>query len=85
MVEILAGFSGEQSWDDLIAANTELFRQADLLDEAAYKIIEGDPFTADAWTKFSEAKALADAAVGALDMHMSPCVWERFQCWQHFT
>lgn len=61
MVEILAGFSGEQSWDDLIAANTELFRQADLLDEAAYKIIEGDPFTADAWTKFSEAKALADA------------------------
>ncbi|RON86772.1 hypothetical protein [Pseudomonas fluorescens] len=52
--------SDEHFWDDQINANTELFRQADLLDEAAYRIIDQDKGP-DAWTRFSEAKARADA------------------------
>jgi hypothetical protein len=49
------------AWDEEIAANTELFRQADALDEAAYRIIQYDRGSAEAWTRFSEAKAIADA------------------------
>jgi hypothetical protein len=47
-------------WDAQIAANTEQFRQADLLDDAAYKIIEDDQSCPDTWDRFAEAKARAD-------------------------
>jgi hypothetical protein len=61
MTESILGFRDEHFWDDEIAANTELFRQADALDEAAYKIIQYDRESAEAWARFSEAKAVADA------------------------
>jgi hypothetical protein len=61
MIDAIVGSSDEHSWDDQIAANTELFRRADLLDEAAYKIIQDDRSNADTWTRFSEAKSRADA------------------------
>jgi hypothetical protein len=37
-----------------------MFRQADLLEEAAYKIIDCDSSN-EAWARFTDAKALADA------------------------
>lgn len=61
MTESILGFRDERFWDDEIAANTELFRRADALDEAAYRIIQYDRESAEAWTRFSEAKAIADA------------------------
>jgi len=61
MTESILGFRDEHFWDEEIAANTELFRQADALDEAAYRIIQYDRGSAEAWARFSEAKAVADA------------------------
>ncbi|MBS4090691.1 hypothetical protein [Pseudomonas rustica] len=60
MLESILGSSDRHFWDEQIAANTEMFRQADLLDEAAYKIIEVDNGSPDAWARFTEAKAQAD-------------------------
>ena len=60
MLESILGLSDKRFWDDQMAANAEMFRQADLLDEAAYKIIEGDNGSPDAWARFTEAKAQAD-------------------------
>lgn len=48
-------------WDEAIARNTALFREADLLDEIAYKLIQTGDENADVWLRFTEAKALADA------------------------
>lgn len=48
------------TWDDEIARNTAMFFEADRLDALAYQLIEsysGDPVT---WTRFTEAKKLAD-------------------------
>jgi len=61
MIDAMVGSADEPSWDDQIDANTELFRKADRLDEAAYKIIQGDRDNADTWARFTEAKAHADA------------------------
>jgi len=61
MTESILGFFDEHSWDDEIAANTKMFRDADLLDDAAYKIIQADPESAEAWSRFTEMKAVADA------------------------
>jgi hypothetical protein len=60
--------------DHDIAANIELFREADRLDEAAYQIIQYDGANAEALAQFTEAKALADAkrAVAQKD-------WERIK------
>lgn len=52
--------SGRRSWDDEINDNTALFREADLLDELAYKIIEYGIDNPEVWTRFTEAKAHAD-------------------------
>jgi len=60
MFESTSDLSGGRFWDDQIAANTEMFRQADLLEEAAYKIIDCDSSN-EAWARFTDAKALADA------------------------
>jgi hypothetical protein len=60
MANSTSAASDEHFWDDQLAKNTELFRQADLLDEAAYKIIEEDRGDAYTWERFSEAKARAD-------------------------
>ncbi|MCF4996615.1 hypothetical protein GIW70_13195 [Pseudomonas syringae] len=51
----------EHTWDEEIACNTELFREADHLDTAAYEIIQYDHDNADAWARYTEAKMLADA------------------------
>lgn len=61
MIEAIVGSPNEPSWDDQIAANTELFRKADRLDEAAYKIIQDHRDNAETWARFTEAKAHADA------------------------
>lgn len=61
MIDAIVGPPDEHSWDDQIDANTELFRKADQLDEAAYNIIQNDRDNADAWVRFNEAKACADA------------------------
>lgn len=47
--------------EEEIAINTEMFHDADRLDEAAYRIIEFGMTGSDVWERFSEAKALADA------------------------
>lgn len=60
MKKSIRGLTGGDDWDEQIAANSELFRQADLLDEAAYRIIQDDSGSSDAWTRFSEMKARAD-------------------------
>ncbi|MEN5244039.1 hypothetical protein [Pseudomonas atacamensis] len=49
------------SWDDEMAENAAMFREADLLEEAAYRIIENDTDNPEAWARFSDAKAMADA------------------------
>ncbi|KIF56218.1 hypothetical protein [Pseudomonas fluorescens] len=61
MIDAIVGPPDEHSWDDQIDANTELFRKADQLDEAAYNIIQNDRDNADAWVRFTQAKACADA------------------------
>ncbi|VVP90147.1 hypothetical protein PS918_03153 [Pseudomonas fluorescens] len=48
-------------WDEQIAKNTQLFSEADRLDEKAYKIIELGIDEPNVWTRFMEAKASADA------------------------
>lgn len=50
-----------REWDSAIAYNTALFREADLLEEAAYRFIQFGDQNNDIWLCFSEAKALADA------------------------
>ncbi|WP_130905572.1 MULTISPECIES: hypothetical protein [unclassified Pseudomonas] len=52
--------SNECQWDEQIAANTAMFRQADKLDDAAYKIIQDELGNESVWKRFSEAKTLAD-------------------------
>ncbi|UST98431.1 hypothetical protein [Pseudomonas siliginis] len=54
-------FGFGRSWGDEMAENAAMFREADLLEEAAYRIIEHDADSPEAWARFSEAKALADA------------------------
>jgi len=49
-----------KEWDSAIAHNTALFREADLLEEAAYRFIQFGDQNNDIWLCFSEAKALAD-------------------------
>ncbi|AYF48067.1 MULTISPECIES: hypothetical protein [unclassified Pseudomonas] len=46
---------------DALARNTELFYEADRLEQAAYAIIGTSLANADAWLRFSEAKRVADA------------------------
>ncbi|MBV4474739.1 hypothetical protein [Pseudomonas botevensis] len=53
--------STSQAWDAEIARNTEMFREADRLEEEAYRIIEAGLDEPDVWSRFSEAKAWADA------------------------
>lgn len=61
MIEQTLKFGFGHSWDDEMARNAALFREADLLDEAAYKIIDHDTDNPEAWARFTEAKAQADA------------------------
>ncbi|WP_336356831.1 hypothetical protein [Pseudomonas granadensis] len=62
MMDVLP-FSGEESWEDELARNTALFREADLLDEAAHKIVENSHGleVGELWKRYLEAQALADA------------------------
>ncbi|THF29363.1 hypothetical protein E5170_19415 [Pseudomonas atacamensis] len=61
MMDVLH-FSGEESWEDELARNTALFREADLLDEAAYKVIQdGGLEDGELWNRYLKAQALADA------------------------
>jgi len=61
MMDVLP-FSGEESWEDELARNTALFREADLLEEAAYKIIQdGGLEGGELWNRYLKAQALADA------------------------
>ncbi|WP_085582374.1 MULTISPECIES: hypothetical protein [unclassified Pseudomonas] len=53
--------STSHAWDDEIARNTEMFRDADLLEEQAYRIIDAGMDEPQVWSRFSEAKARADA------------------------
>ncbi|RIJ12017.1 hypothetical protein DXT77_05660 [Pseudomonas sp. 91RF] len=52
--------NADSSWDAEIALNTQMFRDADRLDQAAYLIIEVGTTNSEIWQQFSEAKALAD-------------------------
>ncbi|PHH39753.1 hypothetical protein [Pseudomonas putida] len=52
--------NADRSWDLEIALNTQMFRDADRLDQAAYLIIEVGTTNSEIWQQFSEAKALAD-------------------------
>lgn len=61
--------------DDDLAANSEMFREADRLEEAAYQIIQHDGGNADVLARFTEAKALADAKRAAAQQD-----WERIRC-----
>jgi hypothetical protein len=61
MIEQLFNNEYDHSWDDEIASNAELFREADRLDDAAYAIIQNDRGNHQAWARFTEAKARADA------------------------
>jgi len=61
MTEHILKFGFGRSWDDEMAENAAMFREADLLEEAAYKLIEDDTDNPEAWVRFTEAKALADA------------------------
>lgn len=61
MTEHTLKFDFGRSWDDEMADNAAMFREADLLEEAAYRIIEHDTDSPEAWARFSEAKTLADA------------------------
>lgn len=61
MNEHILKYGFGRSWDEEMANNAAMFREADLLDEAAYKIIETDMDNPEVWARFTEAKALADA------------------------
>lgn len=61
MTEHTLKFGFGRSWDDEMAENAAMFREADLLEEAAYTIIAHDTDSPEAWSRFTEAKALADA------------------------
>lgn len=61
MTEHILKFGFGRFWDDEMADNAAMFREADLLEEAAYKLIEDDTDNPEAWARFTEAKALADA------------------------
>ena len=61
MTEHTLKFDFGRFWGDEMADNAAMFREADLLEEAAYRIIEHDTDSPEAWARFSEAKALADA------------------------
>lgn len=47
--------------EQALARNTELFFEADRLEQAAYAIIGTSLANADAWLRFTEAKQVADA------------------------
>lgn len=64
----------ETALDDDIAANIELFREADRLDEAAYQIIQYDGVNTEILAQFTEAKALADAKRAVAQKN-----WERIK------
>ncbi|WP_426155456.1 hypothetical protein [Pseudomonas sp. TSRC2-2] len=61
MTERTLRFGFGRSWDDEMAENAAMFREADLLEEAAYTFIEAETDNPEAWARFTEAKALADA------------------------
>ena len=52
---------GEDSWEEALARNRRLFREADRLEDVAYRIIESGMNDPGVLARFSEAKALADA------------------------
>lgn len=60
MSERILSFTDNRYWDDKIATNTEQFHEADRLDVEAYKLIQHDR-SPEAWARFTEAKAKADA------------------------
>ncbi|WP_460141973.1 hypothetical protein [Pseudomonas sp. S2_E01] len=51
----------EDSWEEALASNRRLFREADRLEDDAYRIIESGMNDPGGLARFSEAKALADA------------------------
>ncbi len=53
--------SAPSDWDAQLARNTELFFEADRLEQAAYDIIGTSLVDAAAWLRFTEAKQVADA------------------------
>jgi len=54
-------YTGAHSWDDETADNTEMFFEADRLDALAYSMIENSNDDSESWTRFTEAKKIADA------------------------
>lgn len=60
MSERISSFTDERYWDDKIATNAEQLHEADRLDMEAYKLIQDDR-SPEAWARFTEAKAKADA------------------------
>jgi len=60
MKHLLTTKNADRSWDTEIALNTQMFRDADRLDDAAYLIIDVGTTSSKIWQRFSEAKALAD-------------------------
>ncbi len=47
-------------WDYQVARNTEMFYEADRLDNAAYQIIADGPSDSVAWARYTAAKQVAD-------------------------
>lgn len=47
-------------WDYQFARNTEMFYEADRLDDAAYQIIADGPSDSVAWERYTAAKQVAD-------------------------
>lgn len=54
-------YTAKQALEDEIARNTEMFFEADRLDAHAYKIIEAYSGDAVTWSRFTQAKRVADA------------------------
>ena len=61
MISQTLEYTAKQALEDEIARNTEMFFEADRLDAHAYKIIEAYSGDAVTWSRFTQAKRVADA------------------------
>lgn len=67
MNDHILSFTNERHWEDRVAANTQLFLEADRLEVDAYDLIKNDR-SPEALARFTAAKAKADAKrAAALD------------------
>ncbi|MDR6161833.1 hypothetical protein [Pseudomonas fluorescens] len=75
MTEHTLKFDFGRSWDDEMADNAAMFREADLLEEAAYRIIEHDTDSPEAWGSLQRSKGLgrrpANGGLSGLDAHQA--------------